>query len=498
MFLDPIGGQRSRSHAHPLEPGGPRNNLSARRRPAALQRFCMDTRALKLAIVTLAMFLSAGLTTLPAAGKPKKGDATMSFLDNGQIRLGVDLSLGGAITYLADSKGGQNLINSFDWGRQVQMSFYSGPSPFEPGGKKPSEHWKQLGWNPIQSGDCAGKRSKVIEQRNDGKTIYVKCIPMQWPLDDEPGECTFECWFKLYKNTVQVKSRLNNARSDKTQYNARSQELPAVYSNGPWHRLITYTGDKPYTDDATTEIPIKKKGPGVFPWSRFQATENWAALVNKDGCGLGVWNPGVLSFLGGFVGTPGKGGPKDFATGYIAPLHKEILDHNIRYSYEYDLIVGSVAEIRKHVYGKARRDTRPDYRFTDTRDHWTYSHAQDTGWPVKGELHVQLEQDGATLDGPPGIWEAADAPLLYLSAAIQPGSEVGQLQWRRFGQDKFKKEYHVPIQWKADGKFHTYKLYLGKVPGYQGSIVQFRLVPGHKGQAGDWIKIRSLTHREPE
>ena len=102
----------------------------------------------------------------------------MSFVDNGIIRLGVDLNLGGSFTYLAVSKNRINIINNHDWGRQIQMSFYSGPVLFTPGGKQPSKIWAGLGWNPIQSGDYADNRSSIIDLRNDGKSIYVKCVPM--------------------------------------------------------------------------------------------------------------------------------------------------------------------------------------------------------------------------------------------------------------------------------------------------------------------------------
>ena len=51
------------------------------------------------------------------------GEERMSFIDNGQIRVGVDLSIGGAITHVSDLARGEDLINSHDWGRQIQMSF---------------------------------------------------------------------------------------------------------------------------------------------------------------------------------------------------------------------------------------------------------------------------------------------------------------------------------------------------------------------------------------
>tara|TARA_B100000809_G_C14832615_1_gene421632 strand:+ start:207 stop:605 length:399 start_codon:yes stop_codon:yes gene_type:complete len=127
---------------------------------------------------TIATLLTAAML-LPqlSLAQPRNAEAKMSVLENDQIRFGANLTLGGAITLLS-TKDGPNMINSHDWGRQIQMSFYSGPKPFEPNGKKPADHWKQLGWNPIQSGDFGGNTSTILEHRNDGKTIYVKCRPI--------------------------------------------------------------------------------------------------------------------------------------------------------------------------------------------------------------------------------------------------------------------------------------------------------------------------------
>ena len=63
--------------------------------------------------------------------------------------------------------------------------------------------------------------------------------------------------------------------------------------------------------------------------------------------------------VGGFAGQPGVGGPKDAPTGYIAPLHEEIIDWNIDYDYRYTLVVGSLSEIRDAIYALAPKPAPP-------------------------------------------------------------------------------------------------------------------------------------------
>ena len=284
----------------------------------------------------------------------------MSYLDDGVIRVGVNLDAGGAITHLSlAGERAENLVNNWDWGRQVQMSHYSGPVPFVPAGAEVAKVWEALGWNPVQAGDAFKHASRVTSFHNDGKTIELTCVPMQWPLNNVPSECEFSTRLSLEGDCVHVECKLTNHRADHTQYAARGQELPAVYTIGKLYRLFSYTGDKPFTGDAITRIAKRKAPPGILmpQWSHWSATENWSALVDDHDFGIGVWNPQCFESSGGFWGKEGTGQTHDDPTGYIGPTRADLLDHNIVYRYSYALIVGSIDRIRAFAvdHGKSRR-----------------------------------------------------------------------------------------------------------------------------------------------
>ena len=337
----------------------------------------------------------------------------MTYLDNGQVRVGCDLTMGGAVTYLVPP-GRPNMVNSWDLGRQVQMSYYSGPSPLVINGQRPAPMWAGLGWNPVQAGDHYGHRSRLLAYSNDGKTIYTKSVPMLWPHDGIAAECTFETWLSLDGAAVRLRARLSNHRGDRTLYPARDQEMPAVYLNGPYHRLLAYTGDRPFTGGALTRIVKRRGTPG--PWTYFRATESWAALLDDDDFGVGVWQPACQRFVGGFAGRPGKGGPRDTATGYVAPIAHALLDHNARHEYECTLIVGTLPAIRRYIATRSTPPRPPVYRFRDDRQGWTHTGVTEAGWPIRGELRLTVT-GAAELLGPDGFWYAKEAPQLRVEMA---------------------------------------------------------------------------------
>jgi len=441
--------------------------------------------------------VSSGLLGYPP---PLWSSDQLSIIENDEIRVGVNLDLGGSITFLESKKKPGNLINSHDWGRQVQMSFYSGPVPFAPEGSNPSPTWIGLGWNPIQSGDYAGNRSKVLDHKNDGDTLYVKCVPMQWPLDNVPGECTFESWIRLEKNRVHVRSRLNNDRSDKTQYPARGQELPAVYVNGPYHKVMSYTGMAPFTgDDLERFTKIwrnEKLEEGYSPWSSWVATEGWSALVNDEDWGLGVWTPETQSFVGGFYQEPGVGGPKDPNTGYLAPIESDILDHDIVYDYEYVLIVDSLSAIREWVRENHGSNRLPDFVFEKDRRHWTLRNVEDTGWPIESELDLAITNPNPLIVSPTQFWKAEEVPKLFVRMAYQGESKKGRVVWKTFENREFGEGRSADFEIAPDGEFHTYEIDLSAHPEYRGALLGIGLYPVLGAKEGERVRVKFLSHQD--
>lgn len=406
-------------------------------------------------------------------------------IENGAIRVGIDLDLGGSITHLSRLPGGENLINSHDLGRQVQQSYYSGPRPFG----TPHPAWADWCWNPIGSGDVYRNPARVLDHRNDGATLYVKTLPMQWALENVPGDCTFETWITLSGPTARVRCRLTNRRTDTTWYPAQDQELPAVYTIGRLHRLVSYTGERPFTGGAIEEF--KNAGP---PWTSWMATENWAALVGHDGRGLGVIHPGVFTFIGGFHGTPGQGGPHDDPTGYIAPVRQEILDHDIVYEYEYVLALGTIDEIRAVAGALRVTDPRPDDRFDRDRRHWVLADAEDAGFPTGGSWRITARGPDPRLLGPPGRWEAETMPKLWLRAGA---CRLDRLEVRWSGPDgRFDDARKVDVPLPPDGASHLLECDLAASPAYRGTITRLRIDLVPTGDLGAVeLRLESVAYR---
>lgn len=400
-------------------------------------------------------------------------EENLIFIENEYIRLGANLSLGGALTYLAE-KGKENLINNYDWGRQVQMSFYSYPVPHLPEGVKNHPGWDYIGWNPIQSGDCFRNRSDILDYYKKDNEIYIKSVPRHWPLDNCKGECTFEVWYRLEGKKAMVTSRLNNARSDKTLYGARGQELPAVYTNATWYKLVTYLDSEPFTGGEVREVCNKENGRG-WPWEGFFATESWAALVDDDNYGLGVYNGQTSAIAGGFYGEKGVRDPIDQNTGYITPSANEILDHDIVYTYDYALIVGTVDEIRAEVYKIDDPARRRRFSFEKGRDHFYYKNITDKGYGNQNCLDFDFAAGGCLVS--PKVFVGKDQKKILIDACFDGGEISGKVTvfLIKDGEDsRGRFEKSVDFTLSGDGVRRMYEIDMSEIDSaYVSATVEF-------------------------
>lgn len=267
-------------------------------------------------------------------------------LDNGVLELRLDLSAGGSITYLAQSGSRRNLVNIFDRGRYIQQSYYAGQA-IDRRAEGQAPNWSPWSWNPIQVGDTYGNVGLVLEAWVRDGTAYTRCQPLLWDMNREFAQCFIEIWASLEGNQVHIRNKLTCFRTDdRWNLTENHQELPAVYSIGDLFNLYTYVGAAPWTSADLTKI--SNVGP---PWEYWNTSEHWVALVDPNSFGIGVYNGNAVLFAGGFHGSFG-GGASDNSSGYMTPLRTERLGKTSIYEYEYDLIVGTLNDIRHAVYLK--------------------------------------------------------------------------------------------------------------------------------------------------
>jgi hypothetical protein len=313
---------------------------------------------------------------------------------------------------------------------------------------------------------------------------------MQWHLNNYPGDCTLEQWTSITNNNiVTVRNRLTNARSDMTQYpfNGYGVESPAVYLNSMFPNMVTYDGTHPFTGGALTRI-TQPTG------NVLHATENWVAYVNNYNFGVGVFQSGCNEFNATSGGSPNRGS-NDPSFSYLCPVWKDVLDHNITYEYTYQLVVGNLPDIRGYAYDH-RPDARPNFQFTSDRQHWLYVNASDSGWPIAGHMHVNLDQADPQMIGPFTSFQAADVPTLRIRAAFHLDSRtdpVAQLFWETDNAGGFSEARSIAFQVYNDGQYHTYDLNMAAQNGYAGLISQLRFDPILSGHAGDYMDIQYIV-----
>jgi len=221
-------------------------------------------------------------------------------------------------------------------------------------------------------------------------------------------------------------------------------------------------------------------------------------MVDSSNFGFGVHNPDSVFTGGGYAssGNPCTGGPTDNNTAYISPQHIEVLDYNIVYEYDFNLIVGTLTSIRNWAYTH-RSDHRPDYHFGNNRQHW-FSTNGDAGVP-SGFLRENLNGPDPYLIGPNTAFAASACPQIYFAARYvmtsPPADASAQLFWETNNSGDFSETRSQTVTVIPDGRWRIYSFNLGANAAWSGLISWLRLDPIQSGGAGDYVDIAGISYQ---
>lgn len=297
-----------------------------------------------LLLVTSAILFTSDLCSAQTETKLATDPAEWSFVDNGRIKVGVKRASGAAIGWMSLSGSDRNLVNHFDRGRLIQQSYY-GNSDGSLWDKQP---WA---WNPVQGGHYKGQGAPVIELKVDKQTLYAKSTPLHWATGEVLTDCTMEQTIKLIDAIAHVHYRFTY--NGKQKHAERDQEIPAVFLEPEFKRLILYSGDKPWGKgnvDGKLDDNIERSVPG-WPNETRQMTEHWAAYIDDTGFGLGAYVPVAKNLT---CYRFGDGKREHGSCSYFAPLTRFAVTPGFVWEYDVYLTVGQQSEIRQRFYELAK------------------------------------------------------------------------------------------------------------------------------------------------
>lgn len=346
-------------------------------------------------------------------------------LNNDTLHLKLDLTRGGAINYISKSGSSRSIVNIADEGRYIQQSYYAGKTLNRiANGQNPA--WSPWSWNPIQVGDSYRNRARILEHNKKGNTLYVKCIPMLWDMNNKPAEAEMEQWTTLSGNVIKVHCKLTCHRTDDIYGEGFSnhQELPAVYPVSALKNLYSYFGTWPFTGGALANPKVIHLASGF--WGRYEndmVTENWMAFVDDNQWGMGVYTPVCTNFLAGMAGSPGYEAT-DGSTSYIAPVKRVALYKNSIFEYDYYLVIGHLNQIRSEIYALKGIQANA-WEFTGDLEGWNTDTHGGSVVHSAGKLKYTVNGFDPYVYKNVPAWKAKDLRYLWLKIKNETAGNSG-------------------------------------------------------------------------
>ncbi len=252
------------------------------------------------------------------------------YLDNGSVRLGVNMDAGGSVGWFSHAHSSANLLNAFDHGRYVQQSYYGDANGSDWNGKP----WR---YNPVQGGSWKGVPATVLEKKEAASALYVKTKPRQWASGRDADDMIFEQWLTLEGGLARLKYRMTFTGT--AEHRPTHQELPAIFVVPRCETLVFCEKGAP----AWTGAPLSRRQPGPpgAPDAIVKFSEPWAAWVDAAGQGLGAYFPYT-----DFATTYRVTGTGVGDCSYLAPLQTFALKPGLVFEYEVVLALGTAEQIR--------------------------------------------------------------------------------------------------------------------------------------------------------
>ena len=225
------------------------------------------------------------------------------YIQNSSIKLGVDLSNGGAVNYYEDLSSGTGDVVSLVYNNYFGIDEY----PHD---------------GDIYTLDQT--YSKLIDYEVTSKTVTVKVQPYD-AANDKLADSYIEIMYTLFEDCVQVKTDVSDFYEFGHE-NKEKQYVPALIPASGLSNFYSYTGTDAWTNGAYSKISSGIEFPS-------ESNERWIASGNSSAsvC-LGIYAPHSDGI--------------ELQNGLYALYANEYLPTNGKYTSYYLLTAGSVSKVR--------------------------------------------------------------------------------------------------------------------------------------------------------
>lgn len=445
------------------------------------------------------------------------------FMENSQLRIGLNMNAGGAIweAYHADEPQTQ-LVNDADYGRQWQYAYYGHPTEgYKPNGKDPgNEVWNGIGYDPIQAGDFTAP-SRVLQFKEDKANglVYFRTRPRLWGYADIEAPCYVDTWIRITGNFVEFRNICYNERVNDPQYVnlPRGQDIGGAFANGKYYESNVYMGNKPWTDgpivarrilfdfpfDHYVEGPKHPDGQWVYPDKgdygrtlKLYNPERWVTLRNPEsGKFIGLWSqsPTFNHQTGGRE--QGKwdgqyGGPYVTMGTMQEPAtmaKRTVLD----YEYTY-MIGGNPQGMRNYAYGKRDFKNVIDWNFSTGTSDWSMNNRDQAEPPFDGSWYAPGNIHQMNRVSPDIAVDASKYTHVQVRMAVGGNQQKAGISFLKRKDNGLLYDHDdIPYQFDviADGQMRTYEIDLRTNPNYNGILYRIYLDVFGQPQAGRWSRV---------